>query len=180
MRSTPFVLALMAACAGVVDLWALTSFGAFAGVITGNLVTAGGAAGSLRLGELLAPLVAVAGFGLGVAAWSAFLRRSVLGALIAELVVLVALAVAWPFGVPARSSWRRRRSRWAGRAAPPCAVLLDVLWWAVPIMAVVLLLVAVAARLLGQERQQRQERDADEHGARDGAEQGPQEGEPLR
>jgi uncharacterized membrane protein YoaK (UPF0700 family) len=91
----------MAACAGVVDLWAVTSLGgAFAGVVTGNLVTVGRAAGSLSPGDLVAPLVAVLGFALGVAVWSSLFRRSVRGALVTELGVLVLLAVLWPLAVP--------------------------------------------------------------------------------
>jgi hypothetical protein len=38
-RPTALVVILLAACAGVVDLWAITSLaGTFAGVVTGNLV----------------------------------------------------------------------------------------------------------------------------------------------
>lgn len=215
----------MAACAGVVDLWAVTSLGgAFAGIVTGNLVTVGRAAGSLRAGDLLAPVVAVAGFALGVAAWSALPRRSVGGPLLAELVLLVALAVGWPLGAPAtallavasiamggQSSVALRlgqsttyltgtltgavaalvvdgRGRWSALrqlgalvvGATVAAVLLDLLWWSVPTLAVLVLLVAVVVRMSGQERQEREERDGHDGGTGHGAEEDPQEGEPLR
>lgn len=92
------VLALLAACAGVVDVWAVVALGgAFAGVVTGNLVTAGHAVAVADSVELLPPAVAVAGFVAGVGLWSLHRRRrdAVSAPLLAELVVLVALAVAW-------------------------------------------------------------------------------------
>ncbi|MFC5140865.1 DUF1275 family protein [Actinomycetospora rhizophila] len=96
---------LLAAASGVVDLWAVTSLGGpFAGVVTGNLVTVGGAAGRADAGALWPPLVAVLGFAAGVALWALAWRRrpDAVGApLVAELVVLGALAVAWAVpGVP--------------------------------------------------------------------------------
>ena len=94
------VLALLAACAGVVDVWAVVALGgAFAGVVTGNLVTAGYALAVAEPARLLPPAVAVAGFVVGVALWSLLRRRwptAVSVPLVAELVVLVVLAVAWP------------------------------------------------------------------------------------
>ncbi|MEJ8279750.1 YoaK family protein [Pseudonocardia spirodelae] len=94
------VLALLAACAGVVDVWAVVALGgAFAGVVTGNLVTAGYAVAAGDPGGLLPPAVAVAGFVTGVGLWS-LLRRwwphAVTGPLAAEAAVLAALAVLWP------------------------------------------------------------------------------------
>ncbi|WP_161992341.1 DUF1275 family protein [Pseudonocardia sp. EV170527-09] len=92
------VLALLAACAGVVDVWAVVALGgAFAGVVTGNLVTAGHAVAVADPVELLPPAVAVAGFVAGVGLWSLHRRwrDAVSAPLLAELVVLVALAVAW-------------------------------------------------------------------------------------
>ncbi|PVZ08581.1 uncharacterized membrane protein YoaK (UPF0700 family) [Actinomycetospora cinnamomea] len=95
---------LLAAAAGVVDLWAVTSLGGpFAGVVTGNLVTLGGAAGRGDGTALVSPLVAVLGFALGAAGWSFAGRRrpaALARPLAAELVVLVGLAVAWPLVVP--------------------------------------------------------------------------------
>jgi uncharacterized membrane protein YoaK (UPF0700 family) len=93
---------LLAAVSGSVDLWAVTSLGGpFAGVVTGNLVTAGGAAGRRDASALWPPLVAVLGFVLGVVLWSLAGRRrphALSGPLVAELVVLVVLAVVWPLG----------------------------------------------------------------------------------
>ena len=90
---------LLAAAAGAVDLWAVTSLGGpFAGVVTGNLVTAGGAAGRGDVPALWPPLVAVLGFAVGVVVWSLVGRarpRAVARPLLLELVVLVALAVVW-------------------------------------------------------------------------------------
>lgn len=96
---------LLAAASGVVDLWAVTSLGGpFASVVTGNLVTAGGAAGRGDAGTLWPLLVAVLAFAVGVAVWSFAWRRrpEAVGAPLAtELVVLAALAVAWVVpGVP--------------------------------------------------------------------------------
>jgi uncharacterized membrane protein YoaK (UPF0700 family) len=90
---------LLAAASGVVDLWAVTSLGGpFAGVVTGNLVTVGGAAGRGDAGAVWPPLVAVLGFAVGVAVWSFAWRRrpdAVGGPLLAELAVLGVLAVGW-------------------------------------------------------------------------------------
>jgi uncharacterized membrane protein YoaK (UPF0700 family) len=91
---------MLAAASGVVDLWAVTSLGGpFAGVVTGNLVTVGGAAGRGEASAVWPPLVAVLGFALGAAAWAFAWRRhpdAVARPLIVELVLLAALAVAWP------------------------------------------------------------------------------------
>ena len=90
---------LLAGASGVVDLWAVTSLGGpFAGVVTGNLVTVGGAAGRGDATALWPPLIAVLGFALGAAAWAFAWRRlpaAVARPLVAELVLLAALAVAW-------------------------------------------------------------------------------------
>lgn len=91
---------LLAAVSGVVDLWAVTSLGGpFAGVVTGNLVMLGGAAGRGDPAASWPPLVAVLGFALGVVCWASAGRRrpdAVGWPLVGELAVLVALAVAWP------------------------------------------------------------------------------------
>lgn len=96
---------LLAAASGVVDLWAVTSLGGpFAGVVTGNLVTVGGAAGRGEASAVWPPLTAVLGFAAGVAVWSFAWRRrprAVAVPLLVELAVLAALAVAWAVpGVP--------------------------------------------------------------------------------
>ena len=194
---------LLAGASGVVDLWAVTSLGGpFAGVVTGNLVTVGGAAGRGDATALWPPLIAVLGFALGAAAWAFAWRRlpaAVARPLVAELVLLAALAVAWvvtgtaPQGATvlvllgvaavamgAQSSTALRlgesttyltgtltgatvalvtggsRRRVAGLrqlaalvvGAAAAAVLLAVLRWSVPVLAV--LLVAVSLAVLGR------------------------------
>ncbi|HET6258490.1 DUF1275 family protein [Pseudonocardia sp.] len=99
MRWAGAVPAALAACAGAVDLLALAGLGgAFAGVITGNLVTAGYGIGTGDV-ELIAPTsVAVAGFTLGVLAWARLWRgrpRALVGPLLAELVLLIVVAAGW-------------------------------------------------------------------------------------
>jgi uncharacterized membrane protein YoaK (UPF0700 family) len=190
---------LLAGASGVVDLWAVTSLGGpFAGVVTGNLVTVGGAAGRGDATALWPPLTAVLGFALGAAAWAFAWRRrpaAVARPLIAELVLLAALAVTWivigtaPQGATvivllgvaalamgAQSSTALRlgesttyltgtltgatvalvtggsRRRVAGLrqlvalvvGATVAAVLLGVLRWSVPVLAVLLVVAALA------------------------------------
>ncbi|HEY0934780.1 MAG TPA: DUF1275 family protein [Trebonia sp.] len=90
---------LLAACAGAVDLWAITSLrGTYAGVATGNLVSAGRAGGEGTLAPLGPPALAVGGFVLGVAVWSFAWRHrpaAVAVPLAGELVVLAAAAAVW-------------------------------------------------------------------------------------
>jgi uncharacterized membrane protein YoaK (UPF0700 family) len=90
---------LLAGVAGVVDLWAVTSLGGpFAGVVTGNLVTLGAALGRGQGSAVWPPLVAMLGFAVGVGLWSLLWRRrpaAVARPLLAELAVLVVLAVVW-------------------------------------------------------------------------------------
>src|SRR6185312_5099248 len=90
---------LLAATAGVVDLVALLVLGgAFAGVITGNMVVVGLSAATGDGGRLLAVGVAVVGFAVGVAAWSLVWRRrpgALVGPLLAEAGVLVAVVLTW-------------------------------------------------------------------------------------
>ena len=89
----------LAACAGASDLLAvLTHGGAFASVITGNLILVG--AESVTGGglDMLAPATAVGGFAIGVAIWSLLGRsrpQAVVGLLAAELVLLIGYAVGW-------------------------------------------------------------------------------------
>jgi uncharacterized membrane protein YoaK (UPF0700 family) len=90
---------LLAATAGAVDLVALLALGgAFAGVITGNMVVVGAGLATGDPGRLLAVGLAVAGFAVGVAAWSALWRRApqaLVGPLLAELGLLVGAAGTW-------------------------------------------------------------------------------------
>jgi uncharacterized membrane protein YoaK (UPF0700 family) len=190
---------LLAGASGVVDLWAVTSLGGpFAGVVTGNLVIVGGAAGRGDVTALWPPLIAVLGFALGAAAWAFAWRRlpaALARPLVAELVLLAALAVAWvvtgtaPQGATvlvllgvaavamgAQSSTALRlgesttyltgtltgatvalvtggsRRRVAGLrqlaalvvGAAVAAVLLAVLRWSVPVLAVLVVVAAIA------------------------------------
>jgi uncharacterized membrane protein YoaK (UPF0700 family) len=82
-----------------VDLLALAGLGgAFAGVVTGNLVTAGYGVGTGNF-RLIAPAgTAVAAFTVGVLAWARLWHerpRAVVGMLLAELALLVVVAVGW-------------------------------------------------------------------------------------
>ncbi|MGE3287453.1 MAG: DUF1275 family protein [Pseudonocardia sp.] len=83
---------LLAGAAGAVDLVALLHVGgAFASVVTGNLVLVGAGIALVDLHRLLTPAVAVAGFAAGVAACGLVWRRAadaVAGPLVVELVLL--------------------------------------------------------------------------------------------
>lgn len=88
--------AALAACAGAVDLLAVTTLGgAFASIVTGNLVTLGYGLGTGDPHRAIAAVTATAGFGVGVAAWTwlgRFRPAAVLGPLAAQLVALVVVA----------------------------------------------------------------------------------------
>jgi uncharacterized membrane protein YoaK (UPF0700 family) len=91
--------AALAACAGAVDLLALAGLGgAFAGIITGNLVTAGYGIGTADFAKIAPTGTAVAAFALGVVAWTRLWRgrpRAVVGPLLAELALLIVVAAGW-------------------------------------------------------------------------------------
>ena len=112
MAATPVGLA---ACAGAIDLLALAGLhGAFASVITGNLVATGLGVGTRDAAVAWPPIVAVLGYGVGVAAWQWVWRAkpaAVGGPLTAELAVVVAVAAGW----------------WAVRAEPARAEALVLL-----------------------------------------------------
>lgn len=98
-RRAGIVPATLAACAGAVDLLALAGLGgAFAGVVTGNLVTAGYGVGTGNF-RLIAPAgTAVAAFAVGVLAWARLWHerpRAVAGMLLAELALMVVVAAGW-------------------------------------------------------------------------------------
>lgn len=100
------VTTLLAAAAGVVDLWALVALGgAFAGVVTGNLVVAAGRLATGDLAEVVPAALAVGGFAAGAVLAGLAARTpaaTTTRLLAAEVVVLVALALGW--GLPAAHS----------------------------------------------------------------------------
>ncbi|MEU8262184.1 YoaK family protein [Micromonospora sp. NPDC048999] len=95
-RSQLVGAAALAACAGAVDLLAVTILGgAFASIVTGNLVTLGYGLSGADPHRALAAVTATAGFGVGVGVWTWLGRArpaAVLGPLAAELVALIVLA----------------------------------------------------------------------------------------
>ena len=99
----------LAACAGAVDLLALAGLhGAFASVITGNLVATGYGVGTGNAAVAWPPIVAVVAYAVGVAAWQWVWRArpsALVGPLAAELAVIVVVAAGWwsVGGEPARA-----------------------------------------------------------------------------
>jgi uncharacterized membrane protein YoaK (UPF0700 family) len=92
-RVTPLSLA---ACAGVVDLVAIVGLGgAFASVVTGNLVTVGLGIGSTNDHTFAAPAVAVAAYAAGVALALLLPRLRGPGLLMVEFGLLGALTAGW-------------------------------------------------------------------------------------
>lgn len=89
----------LAACAGAVDLLAIAGLhGAFASVVTGNLVAAGLGLSSVEAAVVVPPLVAVLGYAVGVAAWQWTWRRdqtAVVGPLVVECCLLLVITVGW-------------------------------------------------------------------------------------
>ncbi|REG00191.1 uncharacterized membrane protein YoaK (UPF0700 family) [Asanoa ferruginea] len=86
----------LAACAGAVDLLAIAGLGgAFASIITGNLVTAGLGIGTINDHAFAAPAVAVAGYAAGVALALLVPRFRWPGHLLVELALLAALTAGW-------------------------------------------------------------------------------------
>ncbi|MBX6767137.1 MAG: DUF1275 domain-containing protein, partial [Actinomadura rubrobrunea] len=98
-RGTGLVTMGLAACAGAVDLLAFAGLGgAFAGIVTGNLVVAGAGIGPGALGKIGRPVEATVGFTVGLVAWSRLWRRrpeAILGPLAAEFAVLAFVAAGW-------------------------------------------------------------------------------------
>jgi uncharacterized membrane protein YoaK (UPF0700 family) len=89
---------LLTAASGAVDLVAVVLLGgAFAGVVTGNLVTLGHGLVDLDPRLIVPVVVAVGGFSVGVTVWARAWRRgpdALVGPVAAELAVLLA-ALAW-------------------------------------------------------------------------------------
>ncbi|WP_431031914.1 DUF1275 family protein [Streptomyces sp. P6-2-1] len=101
-------LLALSLASGAVDALAVVALGgAFAGVMTGNLVFLGAALGGAGLPEgIAAPAAAVGGYVLGVACAAPVLRArwgGPLRVLLAETVVLAAVAGVWAAGPPAGS-----------------------------------------------------------------------------
>jgi uncharacterized membrane protein YoaK (UPF0700 family) len=97
--TVPVFAALLAACAGSVDVLAFFGLGhAFAGIVTGNLVTAGYGLASRNAALVEPTLTAVAGSIAGEVIWARLLRRSARNSmplLIAEHVLLFIFLIAW-------------------------------------------------------------------------------------
>jgi uncharacterized membrane protein YoaK (UPF0700 family) len=99
----PWRLALTAAalagCAGAIDLLAVLGLrGAFASVVTGNLVTAGGGIAAVNVTTMVPPLSAVAGYAAGVVVWLRVWRGrpgAIRGPLVLEGVFLAGVAAGW-------------------------------------------------------------------------------------
>jgi uncharacterized membrane protein YoaK (UPF0700 family) len=109
-RGTPTIAVLLAACAGSVDTLAFFGLGnAFAGIVTGNLVTVGYGVATGKAALIKPTVTAVAGCVAGEAVWAALFRRPRAAALllIAEFVILLLVLAGWlaagshPAGVPA-------------------------------------------------------------------------------
>ena len=120
----PVIAALLAACAGSVDVFAFFGVGnAFAGIVTGNLVMASYGIASGDAALIRPTVTAVAGCILGELAWARLLRRpgTALPLLIAELTLLVLVLIrGWPLvripAAPSSSScWDSYRWPWAAR-----------------------------------------------------------------
>ncbi|MGU3432398.1 DUF1275 family protein [Actinomycetes bacterium M1A6_2h] len=94
-RSDLMLGVLLSAAAGSVDVLALTTLGgAFASVITGNVVVAGASIGVQNWSALSHAAVAVAAYAFGVAVGHAVLRFRI-GALGVELALVLALSLVW-------------------------------------------------------------------------------------
>jgi uncharacterized membrane protein YoaK (UPF0700 family) len=95
----PVIAALLAACSGSVDTLAFFGLGqAFAGIVTGNLVTAGYGLATGDAVLVWPTATAVAGCILGEAVWAVLLRRDsryAVPLLILEHLLLACVLVAW-------------------------------------------------------------------------------------
>ena len=93
------IAVLLAACAGSVDAFAFSGLGhAFAGIVTGNLVTAGYGLATGHAALVKPTITAVVGCIAGEVIWARLLRRrtdSSLALLMAETVLLLVVLVAW-------------------------------------------------------------------------------------
>jgi uncharacterized membrane protein YoaK (UPF0700 family) len=107
------IAVLLAACAGSVDAFAFFGLGnAFAGIVTGNLVTAGYGLAAGHAALVRPTVTAVTACIVGEAIWARLLRRradNALALLIAENVLLLIVLIIWlgtdyhPHGITALS-----------------------------------------------------------------------------
>jgi uncharacterized membrane protein YoaK (UPF0700 family) len=98
MKSPPAVAVLLAACAGATDVFAFFGLGkAFAGLVTGNLVTVGYGISAGDTALIKPTAVAVAGLIAGEAAWATLLRRPRTAdrLLVAELALFFLVLIGW-------------------------------------------------------------------------------------
>ncbi|MGN6679231.1 MAG: DUF1275 family protein, partial [Streptosporangiaceae bacterium] len=97
-RNVAVIAVLLAACAGSADVFAFLGLGkAFAGIVTGNLVTAGYGIATGDVALIKPTLTAVAAFFAGALACACLLRlpRAALPLLFGEMAILLAILVAW-------------------------------------------------------------------------------------
>jgi uncharacterized membrane protein YoaK (UPF0700 family) len=98
MKSVPAMAVLLAACAGATDVFAFFGLGkAFAGVITGNLVTVGYGAAVGDTTLIRPAAIAVAGVIIGEITWAMLLRlpRAADWLLVAEIVLFLIVLTGW-------------------------------------------------------------------------------------
>jgi uncharacterized membrane protein YoaK (UPF0700 family) len=92
------IAALLAACAGATDVLAFFGLGkAFAGIVTGSLVTAGYGVAIGNAALVKPPVTAVTCFAVGEIAWARLLRRSQAAdwLMVTELVLFVLVLTGW-------------------------------------------------------------------------------------
>lgn len=97
-RAVPAMALLLAACAGATDALAFFGLGkAFAGIVTGNLVTAGYGIATGNSSLVKPTVTAVAGSVVGEIIWARLLRRpgAANGLLITELTLFLLVLAGW-------------------------------------------------------------------------------------
>ena len=97
-RGVPAIAVLLAACAGAADTLAFFGLGkAFAGIVTGNLVTAGYGIATGNAGLIKPTVTAVAGCIAGEITWAWLLRRPRAAdwLLLAQLALLLCVLTGW-------------------------------------------------------------------------------------
>jgi uncharacterized membrane protein YoaK (UPF0700 family) len=97
-HAVPVIAVLLAACAGATDVLAFFGLGkAFAGIVTGSLVTAGYAVATGNAALVKPPVTAVTCFAVGEIVWARLLRRPQPAdrLLVAELVLFLLVLTGW-------------------------------------------------------------------------------------